>query len=249
MIAQFLQKDNFFKKYMQLYAMRQAIANLEMEDDQTEILYPMRTQEMYNNISAFENIMNENPDRISPYDLINIANDVNMNLSFFDKGFRKTQVDVRKATKFFPPSARNVPSCIYSLFDSYHNIWINLPVFEKEARFHIELVRIQPFEDGNKRTARIITNFNLCKQNKSPVIISGKDTDKYFGYINDYNVNDFAKFLEEKSNEEFKIMTDLYQSICGGTFDNPLDNRSEEDVKLYHMAMRIIKDINNIPKI
>lgn len=210
MFAQFLNKGNFYNRYMQLYAMRQAMANLQMEDSETDILSPVRTQELYNNVIAFQNLLHQSPEKISPYDLVDVNADVNAGL--YDRGFRKTQVDVKKAKNFFPPEARNIPSMVYSVFDSYHNIWVDLDAFTREAKLHIELVRIQPFEDGNKRATRILTNYNLCFQNKAPVIIPGSDTDEYFGYIDNYDVDGMAKFLNRKSHEELEIMMELYRS-------------------------------------
>ena len=37
----------------------------------------------------------------------------------------------------------------------------NRDIYEREALFHIGLMRIHPFEDGNKRTAKIIMNANF----------------------------------------------------------------------------------------
>lgn len=225
MFAEFLVKNEFYKQYMQLYTTRSAIANLEMENNQTDVTMPNRTIEMYNSMHAFMKIIEKNPERISPYDVIDIADDVNKDLNFFDHGYRKTQVEVRRATKFFPIAARNIPMKMYSLFDTYHNTWNILPVYEKEARLHIELVRIQPFEDGNKRTARILTNYNLCRQNKAPVVISGAESEEYFQFIDNYAVEQFAQFLEKKSKEELQVMIDLYQRVCG---DSSLDGYSSQ---------------------
>ena len=75
--------------------------------------------------------------------------------------------------------------------------------------------KAQLFNDGNKRTARILTNYNLCKQNKAPIVISGRETDEYFGYIDDYNIDGFTKFLETKSKEELQVMMSLYMKIRG----------------------------------
>lgn len=244
MFAQNFKKESFYKKYIQLLAMRQAIANLQMEDAKMEMLDPRRTQEMYNNIAAFEYILKAKPKKISPYDLIDVADLVNKDIGYYTKGFRKTQVDVNKAKNFFPIPAKEVPYKIYSTFDAYHNIWNTLPVYEKEARFHIELVRTQPFEDGNKRSARILTNYNLCHQNKAPVIIPAKDTDKYFGYIDDYAVDEMAKFLKEKSEEELEVMLTLYNNICGGTFEsNPLINLNEENLDIHNLDNNEVEDL------
>ena len=243
MYAQFLRKSDFYSKYMQLYAMRQAIANLQMEDSTTDLLSLNRTQEMFNNVLAFENYLDRpNNEKITPYDLMDIADTVNNGV--YHRGFRKTQVDVKKAKNFYPPKAVQVPQLMYSLFDTYHNVWVNLPIYEKEARFHIELVRIQPFEDGNKRSSRILTNINLWNQNKAPIIIPGSETDKYFSYIDDYNVDAMTELFRNKSEEEFKIMLSLYKSINGDSLDyDPLTTLKENDVKALIMAKRIIEDL------
>lgn len=44
--------------------------------------------------------------------------------------------------------------------------------YEREAKFHIEFERIHPFEDGNGRTGRIITNAHLLHNNFAPIIIT-----------------------------------------------------------------------------
>lgn len=248
MFAEFLKKDSFYEKYMHLLNVRLAIGNLEMEDSNSEIISPNRTIEMYNNLVAFTNILEKNPDKISPYDVIEVAYDVNKDVNFFDKGFRKTQVDVNKATNFFPIEANRVPQAIYSIFNAYHNIWNILPVYEREARLHIELVRLQPFEDGNKRTARIITNFNLCKQNKAPVIISGKETEQYFSFIDNYDVKGFTEFLKKKSDEEFNNMLSLYRTLLGDSLENePINyNLKDGDIRIYEIARKMLMDMDNI---
>lgn len=247
MFVEFLRKGEFYKKYIQLFNMRSTITNLEMEDIESEITSPSRTIEMYNNLNAFTDLLENNPEKISPYDVIDVADNVNKNINYFDKGFRKTQVEVACSKHFFPIAASKVPEAMYSLFNAYHNIWNVLPVYEKEARFHIELVRIQPFEDGNKRTARIVTNFNLCKQNKAPVIISGNETNKYFEYIDNYDVENFAKFLQEKSKEEFENMLNLYKTMYG---DNFIEDTSDflvtdNDVKIYEFIREPSMDGND----
>ena len=212
MFAEFLNKDQFYEKYMQVFSTRLAIGNVEMENPNIQGTMTEHYFDIYKNIAAFRQLIEENKDKITPYDIADIAYQVNNEK--FSRGFRKTQVQVRKAQKFYPIEAYNVIPKMYSLMDNYYNIWNMLPIYEKEAMLHIELVRTQPFEDGNKRTARILTNYNLCKQNKAPIIISGKETDKYFSYIDDYDVDGFADFLKTKSKKELEIMIELYKTIC-----------------------------------
>lgn len=212
MFAEFLKRDEFYQKYMQLLATRMAIGNVEMENQYISGSLSENYIDIYNNIEAFRHLIEINPDRITPYDIADIAYTINNGLY---EGFRKIQVEVRKAQKFYPIPSRKVIPKMYSIMDNYYNVWNVRPIYEKEARLHIELVRTQPFEDGNKRTSRILTNYNLCKQNKAPIVISGRETDEYFGYIDDYNIEGFTTFLETKSKEELQVMMSLYIKICG----------------------------------
>ena len=137
MFAEFLKQNEFYQKYMQLFTFRFTVGNLEMEDSKTEITDSNRAIEMYNNMNAFMDLIERNPDKLTPFDVIETADLVNKDIEFFQKGYRKTQVDVKKAKYFFPVPAREVPSKMYALFNAYNNIWCDLPAYEKEARFNI----------------------------------------------------------------------------------------------------------------
>lgn len=236
MFAEFMKKNSFYKEYMQLYAGRFAIGNLEMENPNLLIHTPVSTIEMYNNMNAFMRLIEKDKDTLTPYDIVDVAEDINRDLNFFNKGFRTTQVEVRKAKKFFPPPAREVIPKMYALCNAYNNIWNILPNYEREARFHIELVRIQPFEDGNKRTARILTSYHLCKQNKAPIIISGEENEQYFSFIDEYDVEGFTAFLERKSKQELEVMLTLYKTICGTSLQEDFEKVDGDGVHIYQMS-------------
>jgi len=229
MFIEFLTQNEFYEKYMTLFTTRFSISNMELEDTNTNIISPNRAIEFYNNMNAFKNIIQKNPAKISPYDLTDIAYIVNN--AAFTKGFRKTQVQVKAAKNFTPLAPRYIPNAIYSLFDTYHNIWTNLDIYEKEARLHIELVRIQPFEDGNKRTARILTNYNLCKQNKAPIIINEDETKEYFRCIDEYDIKALTLLFQKKSQEELSVMINLYITICGNSIA-PSSNSTDNDINI-----------------
>ena len=55
--------------------------------------------------------------------------------------------------------------------------------YEREAKFHIEFERIHPFEDGNGRTGRIITNAHLLHNNLAPIIITSSMKNIYLNCI------------------------------------------------------------------
>ena len=101
MFAEFLKQNEFYQKYMQLFTFRFTVGNLEMEDSKTEITDSNRAIEMYNNMNAFMKLIERNPDKLTPFDVIETADLVNKNIEFFQKGYRKTQVDVKKQNIFF----------------------------------------------------------------------------------------------------------------------------------------------------
>jgi Fic family protein len=115
-------------------------------------------------------------------------------------------------------------------------VWNNLNVYEKEARLHIELVRMQPFEDGNKRTARILTAYNLIYQNRAPILIPATYLEEYFKYIDNYDVDKLAKMFKESSNQEFLAMLNLYSSINGDSLVP--DNVDGKSIKKYALKRK-----------
>jgi len=149
----------------------------------------------------------EEIDKIYPYHIKQVANLVNEPEGY--EGYRKTAVDVRNSA-FVPTPARGIPAKMMSLIDNYHNVWDLLDPYEREAKFHIFMVRIQPFEDGNKRTAQLITGFNLMKNGYPPILIKENDRDEYINYIVQNDEASFADYLRLKSKEELEYIKQLY---------------------------------------
>lgn len=241
MFLEFMTINKFREIYMQLFVTRFTIGNLEMEDNKTDIASSKRSIELYTNMAAFNDLIEKNPDKISPYDLIDVAYTVNDGI--YDRGFRKTQVSVKKAKNFNPIAANRIPEAIYSVFNSYHNIWNDLDIYVREAKLHIELVRMQPFEDGNKRSARILTNFNLLKNNKAPIVISDNQTEEYFKYIDNYDVESLAKLFRKNSIEELDVMMNLFEKVCG-CIDITNRECEDTDIKLYKFVRERKEKIN-----
>lgn len=74
-------------------------------------------------------------------------------------------------------------------------------LFKKEAIFHIRLMRIHPFNDGNGRTGRIIINKHLIEKGLAPVLITGVMKDDYKEFISEDNYDDLAKMLFSSSSQ------------------------------------------------
>lgn len=130
--------------------------------------------------------------------------------SGFSYGYRRTEVAINRAVSFTPVSPRLIPSRMMSIIDNYHNVWGGRDPFEREALLHILTVQTQPFEDGNKRTAQLITSFNLLQSGFAPILIKEEDKDKYLNFIDDNDVVGFANFIKENSMGEFAYINDLY---------------------------------------
>lgn len=241
MFAEFLTQNEFFDEYIKLFSTRFTMGSLRVEDNKIDLTSTKRAIEIYNNMKAFMELIKRNPDRLTPYDVIDIAEIVNKNLNYFDKGFRKVGVEVRGAP-FFPPSAKNVMPEMYNLFDCYYNVWNILPVYEREARFHIRYIHIHPFEDGNGRTGRIITSYNLCNHNKAPIIISSRERKKYFTYINNNDIDSLALFFEKKSKEELEVMLELYRTICGDAIISKNCNNEGENKGIVSLLEEVEKE-------
>lgn len=160
-------------------------------------------------LEAYNFLMEHNDGKLSPYDLVNVGDAVNRENGI--EGFRRIVVSAGHLAKWTPVEPSSIYYSLYSLFDNYYNIWSARDVYEKEAAFHIQLMRIHPFEDGNKRAAKIIMNANLVKQDYPPVVISEGETELYYNFINNEDVEGFAKFLKSKSLQELSTMMSYYK--------------------------------------
>lgn len=74
--------------------------------------------------------------------------------------------------------------------------------YEREAKFHIEFERIHPFEDGNGRTGRIITNAHLLHNNLAPIIITSSMKNIYLNCI---------------SNRDYQTLGNLFRMLASVT--------------------------------
>ena len=207
----FCDDSNFITKYLSLYNSRFTSGSLAVEYDEQNTS-SKKAMEFYNNLEALKYAMSCEKSTISYYDVIEIASMVNGKNSFFSKGFRKTNVEIRGAT-WSPVDATEVYPKMMSLIDCYRNVWTDLDIFTRESKFHIDLIKIHPFEDGNGRTARIIMAANFLKNDIPPVIISSLDRSDYFDYITNNDYEGFAKFLKDKSLEEAVVIKELEEEI------------------------------------
>lgn len=119
------------------------------------------------------------------------------------KGYRKVQVFIR-GSEHIPPEPEKIPNLMNYYIYNYNND--EQEIFEKIAKYHIEFEKINPFEDGNGRTGRLLLNYELLKNNLSPIVIAKEDRVKYFEFLRNNDDIGLAKWFREVSkNEEERI--------------------------------------------
>lgn len=86
-------------------------------------------------------------------------------------------------SEWIPPSHEKVKEEMRKVFHWYYSSRKKLHPIESGAILHNKLVRIHPFSDGNGRTARVIMNWILMKNNLPMFYIELKDKINYYKAI------------------------------------------------------------------
>ena len=83
--------------------------------------------------------------------------------------------------------SNDVEKRMLELKNKYENEWQDLTVFERAVSLHMAIINIHPFKDGNGRTARLIMNYELIKNNYPPVLINESQKLSYYAIIEEIN--------------------------------------------------------------
>ena len=143
--------------------------------------------------------------------IIKIANTINKNAAngFLTKGYRVFDNNVKFDGKYPIEESKNIPKAMEKLLYDYYNTWRDLDIFEREAKFNIEFLRIHPFDDGNGRTSRLILNYNLLVQGHAPVLMPEEIRNEYFDARNRQDVNYIKDLFESESQKELEVLDKL----------------------------------------
>lgn len=99
-----------------------------------------------------------------------------------------------------PTKYNNAPLIkeVKELFDWYNNANDVSPII-KAAILNLEISRIQPFRDGNKRTARLFTNYELLRNGYPVVAFRTENKESYDDLltksINNKDISNFVEYL------------------------------------------------------
>ena len=217
--------ENFRMDYENFFMERFIYSSAELEDfynaaDKREVLIDL--------LEAYR-ILITKQDMLTLGDILTVGNLVNKSHDIAE-GFRKVGATAGGKATFEPAEPSTIPMKLNELLYFYYTSWSELDVFLKEAMFHIKYMHIHPFEDGNKRSGKLILTTNLCKQGYPPIIITKEDTDEYYEFINNYDYEGFADFLRQRSQLENNTMCGFYKSKNGIPVYEEIDFKSIQKV-------------------
>lgn len=212
----YLNDLNFLKEYLLILNSRFVYSNNLIEEDNGPIdkLYdPRNVLTLSDNFKAFYLLLNrlddDNPRPLDEELIIKVANTINKHAMYISDNYRTNTYQIKFEDKFPMELSGNIQSAMKKLLDNYYGEWVDLDIFEREARFNIEFLRIHPFGDGNGRTSRLLLNFNMLRQGHAPIIIPEEKREKYFKARNRENVEWIRKLFVRESEKELEVINKL----------------------------------------
>lgn len=108
--------------------------------------------------------------------------------------YRNSQVYV-EGSEHVPPPAFEVPGLMGELLTSLEKNPQELRPIEMAAVFHYKLVFIHPFDDGNGRIARLLTNLLLIRYGYPLTVIRNVDRRRYYDTLRKADHGDLKPFV------------------------------------------------------
>lgn len=120
----------------------------------------------------------------------------------------------------------------------------NLHPVVMSAVFHHKFTSIHPFDDGNGRLARILSNFILLKHNYPVIVIKNRDKVQYYAALNiaDNGIyEDLIKLFAENVRHSFVI---IHKAINGENINEADDLDKEIELFVKEMQFQNIKTVD-----
>lgn len=218
MLEELKKNPSFRKKYFEVLKYRLSYGSLEIEGIDEDLAEVNQSVKIFNMLQALDYITeNINEEKLGHYDFTNLlCNLVSRVTNGEITNFRTTNVVINGSNvKRTPPTM--IRNDLWYLIDDY-NYRSSIcesddERFAIEAWFHIKLLHIHPFEDGNGRTARILLASNLMKSGLAPVIITNKTKREYCDMIENSDETGLKNMFRDLSKKENITMNAIYNDL------------------------------------
>ena len=214
---EYLKDKNFLEQYLLILNNRLVYSNNRIEYDVEEVdkLYDSNNVlSLEDNLDAFKILLSklDSKEELTEELIIKVANTVNKHALYISDNYRVIGDNVKFDNTYPIEKPSNIKRKMQELLYKYNNEWSKLDIFEREALFNIEFIRIHPFEDGNGRTSRLLLNYNMLRNGHAPILIPATIRDKYFKERNKENVSWIKQLFIEESKKESIALDNLIDS-------------------------------------
>lgn len=227
---EYFRNPSFLKEYLLVLNSRFVYSNNLIEKDNGpigELYSDHKVNVLSDNFKAFRILLrklNSDDNRLTQDLIKEVANTLNYHAPYISNDYRLRDTHVKFENKYPIESPDNIEKDMAQLLDNYYGEWSNLDVFEREARFNIEFLRIHPFEDGNGRTSRLILNYNMLRQGYAPILIPEDIREEYFHARNIEDVNWIKNLFKTLCEKEYNAINDMIDN-------NNLDDKDDFNIK------------------
>ncbi len=179
-----------------------------LEDHETEQNGFSRKEDMEKALDYLETFQEE---PLSTQQIITVGNQVSESHPYISRGYRQFGTLLEETKTPIPP-AEEIPLLMEKLVFDYQETWKDLEPFAREAHFFTDMIRIHPFEDGNRRTAFLFVNLHLLKQGYAPVYLTDNIYKEYLNNLHHYRLDEMTELFQRQSQQEAQQIKKLFQT-------------------------------------
>lgn len=203
------------QEYVELLINRVTHSSMNLEKDLGNIDDSKNAIRLRDNMKAFKYLLSNLwlNSTITEEMIVTAGDIVNDSSPYVSRGYRKLGEKLA-GTDISISKAESIETDMNLLLTKYHQkiVTSKAEALKREAAFHIDFIRIHPFEDGNGRTGRLLLNYNLLKEGIAPVIITDDLIEYYQSYIKNNDVEGMANLFSIQSKKEETVLQTFIQT-------------------------------------